>query len=88
MFRREQRGSRVIEKRKGFAAGHWAMLGLLGAGAVTIAIQQQTRRRPPRKTRLDAALEGANMTTDTPETALALCGSGWRRGANAAGIRR
>ena len=44
------------------------MLGLLGAGAVTLAMRQ-TRQRPPRKTRLDSILEGTAMTTDAPETA-------------------
>ena len=60
-------GGEMTAKRKPFAAGRWAMLGLLGAGAATLAAQQ-SRRRISRKTRLDSVLEGAGGALNAPET--------------------
>ena len=69
MARRERRdGAAIMEKRKNFAAGRWAMLGLLGAGAVGIAIHQQANRRKSRRTRLDAARDAAHREENVPET--------------------
>lgn len=80
MFRREGRsGLGTIEKRKSFAAGRWAMLGLLGAGAVTLAAQQ-SRRRKPLKTPLDYAIEQAeaerNAAANSPHYVEAVGGAG------------